>query len=361
LSIPGKRILFVYLGRRGAVSQLALELARAAPRRAVLAVSRQNELYDRIAATEAPVIAVDTFSGAAGALLALPRVLAIRRRLVGALQDYGIDTVVVLMAHVWTPLIAPALKRAGARYVVIAHDAGRHAGDATGLLTPWLLRDARQADKVVTLSRSVARELIEQGGVPADRVQPLFLPFMGTPAQPTTAASGAPAFLFFGRIMRYKGLPLFLEACEILRQEGFTFGVGVVGEGDLGHWRPVLERWGAEIVNRWVEHDEIAAVMSRYHAVVVPSIDASQSGVVPVAQGHGLPAIVTPAGGLVEQVDDGVTGLIAGAISASAVADQMRRFLVDPGLRQRLWDGIRSRRDARSMARFVEALTDAGI
>jgi glycosyltransferase involved in cell wall biosynthesis len=350
--------MFIYLGRRGAVSQLSLELARAAPEQVVLVVSRQNELYDRIAGAGAPVIGVDTFRGGAGVVLGLPRVPGIRRRLVAALRNYGIDTAVVLMAHVWTPLIAPALKRAGARYVVVVHDATPHAGDRTGLLVPWQLRDARRADQVVTLSKSVARELIERVGLPADRVRPLFLPFMG-PAEneAMTDERDVPAFLFFGRIMRYKGLPLFVEACEILRQEGFTFGVGVVGEGNLEDWRPVLERWGAEIVNRWVDHAEISSVMSRYDAVVVPSIDASQSGVVPVAHGHGLAAIVTPAGGLAEQVDEGATGLVAAAISAPAVADQMRRFLLEPTLRQRLREGIRSRRNANSMARFVEALT----
>jgi glycosyltransferase involved in cell wall biosynthesis len=350
--------MFIYLGRRGAVSQLALELARAAPAQAVLAISRQNELHEQIAAAGAPVIAVDTFNAGAGALLAFARVLTIRRRLVAALRDYGIDTAVVLLSHVWTPLIGPALRRAGARYVVIVHDALPHAGDRTALVDRWLLRDARQADQVITLSKSVARELVEQAGIAADRVRPLFLPFIGSSEhQAATAEHHAPAFLFFGRIMRYKGLPLFVEACEILRQEGFTFRVGVVGEGDLADWRPVLESLGAEIVNRWIDHAEIPALMSRYDVVVVPSIDASQSGVVPVAHGHGLPAIVTPAGGLVEQVEDGTTGLVAAAISAPAVADQMRRVLLEPALRQKLRDAIQSRRDANSMTRFIEALT----
>ena len=353
--------MFIYLGRRGAVSQLALELARAVPEQAVLAISRQNELYDQIAAAGAPVIGVDTFAGGAGALLALPRVVTARRRLVAALKDYGIDTAVVLMSHVWTPLIAPALRRAGARYVVVVHDAMPHSGDRTAVLDGWLLRDARRADQVVTLSRSVTRELVEHAGIPAGRVRPLFLPVMGTSENHGASDGRDPSgFLFFGRIMRYKGLPLFVEACEILRQEGFAFGVGVVGEGNLSDWRPALESWGAEIVNHWVDHAEIPALMRRYDAVVVPSIDASQSGVVPVAHGHGLPAIVTPAGGLTEQIDDGVTGLVAASISAPAVADQMRRFLLEPALRQKLREGVRSRRSANSVARFVEALTAEG-
>jgi glycosyltransferase involved in cell wall biosynthesis len=160
--------------------------------------------------------------------------------------------------------------------------------------------------------------------------------------------------------MRYKGLPLFVEACEILRREGRAFAIGVVGEGDISDLRERLRRLGAEVVNHWVAHGEIAAVMDRYDAVVVPSTEASQSGVVGLAHGNGLPAIVTPVGGLPGQVEHGVTGLTAAAMSAAAVADEMRRFLLDAALRRRLREGVQTRRDARSMTRFVDALLAAG-
>jgi glycosyltransferase involved in cell wall biosynthesis len=356
-----KRTLFIYLGRRGALSQFALELARVAGDHAVLMVSRQNELFADIAVAGAPVVPVDTFAHAIGALAGLWRIPALRRRVTAALHDYRADTAIVLMPHVWTPLIATAVKRAGARYVVVVHDAERHPGDPTALVTPWLLRDARHADRVVTLSEHVSRTLTERGIVTAERVRTLFHPTLGgdrgrpTGARPDDTA----AFLFFGRVMRYKGLPLFVEACEILRREGRSFAIGAVGEGDMTAVRARLERLGAEVVNRWVAHGEIAAVMRRYDAVVVPGTEASQSGVVGLAHGHGLPAIVTPVGGLPGQVEHEVTGLVAASAAAAAVADQMRRFLLDEDLRRRLRAGVQAHRAATSMARFVDALIAA--
>jgi len=47
-------------------------------------------------------------------------------------------------------------------------------------------------------------------------------------------------------------------------------------------------------------------------------------------------------------------------MSATAVADEMRRFLLDAELRRHLRGGVQARRETRSMACFVDALLAAG-
>ena len=72
-----------------------------------------------------------------------------------------------------------------------------------------------------------------------------------------------------------------------------------------------LEAIGAEVVNCWLDASEIGPVLARYHAVVLSHTDASQSGVAAAAIGAGVPVVAMPVGGLIEQVVDGVTGLVA--------------------------------------------------
>jgi glycosyltransferase involved in cell wall biosynthesis len=351
------RTLFLYLGRRGALSAFTLELAREAGQRAVFCISRQNELHDEIAAAGAPVVSVDTFRTNLGAIGRLPRLWALRSQLDNAIKEYGVSTIVVLMSHVWTPLLNRWLRRSRTRYVVIVHDAAAHPGDPTGLVNRWLLRDAASADIIVTLSAHVARQLAERG-FPAERIRVLFHPTLGHSGGHTaTTVPEVPSFLFFGRVMAYKGLPLFVEACEILRREGLRFGVAVIGEGDLGPLRPRLEALSAEIDNRWIGHEEVAGIMARFAAVVLPNLEASQSGVAATALGHGVPVITTPVGGVVEQIKHGETGLIAQAVSAEAVAGAMRRFLLDPELRHRLSRTLASAQGERSIGLFVNRIT----
>ena len=66
--------------------------------------------------------------------------------------------------------------------------------------------------------------------------------------------------------------------------------------------------------------------------------------------------IATPAGGIVEQVRDGETGLVAESISAEALAASLRRFVADSVLRQHLRKGAASARESVSMERLLHEL-----
>jgi glycosyltransferase involved in cell wall biosynthesis len=356
-----KRTLLIYWGRRGSLSQIVLDLARIHDDAAMVSISRQNELYAEIEKTGVPLLPVDTFEQDYGALLHVWRLLRIRRELARAVRRESIERVVVLMPHVWTPLVASALRTAGARYVVVVHDAQAHPGDRTGWLNDWLLRDAAKADRVIALSRHVADQLSRKFPQLKNRIEVLFHPVteQEVATKSDEQVDDVPGFLFFGRLMAYKGLGLFVEACEQLQAKGLRFRIGVAGEGELGALGPRLAKLGAEVSNRWIAAEEVPMLFARYQAVVVPSVEASQSGVVAVAHGLGRPVIATPVGGMVEQVEHERTGLLAAEVSANAVARAMERMITDAELRKRLRSGVQEVRRTHSMRRFYEALIHA--
>ena len=79
-----------------------------------------------------------------------------------------------------------------------------------------------------------------------------------------------------------------------------------------------------EILNRWIPEEEIGDLFARCDLVVLPYSSASQSGVIPIAASFALPVIATRTGGMVEQVEDGLSGWLIEAGDASALADAMR-------------------------------------
>lgn len=367
MSVSGtSRILFLYWGRRGAMTPFAYQAALTDldDVETLFSISRQNERFEQFRLLGERLLPVDTFRRGYGALTELWRVPGLRAMLTRRIRRDRIDAVVNLMPHVWTPLVAGAVKRAGARFVTIVHDAERHPGDRTGLVLDWQLREMAHADAVVTLSRAVAERLGERYPMAAGRIETLFHPDFahedGT--GPHQSPRGGPfRLLFFGRVMHYKGLGLLVETLERLKARGLDVRLGFFGEGDISQYRSRLEALDAEIVNRWLGEDEIAPIFARHDALVLSHTSASQSGVAALAAGGGLPIVATPVGGLVEQLADGRIGLLAREVSSEALADAIGRLVTEPDLYRSIVASAAADRDARSMRRFMQALSGIAL
>ncbi|MBX9699687.1 MAG: glycosyltransferase, partial [Acetobacteraceae bacterium] len=154
------RILLWYWGRRGGGGQFTHALAEALARRqdvtVALSLSAGADLLAETRALGLPTDAVPTYGSAAGFVLGTLRVPWLARRLVRQAREFRADAVVSVLTHLWTPLVAPALRRAGIPYVPIVHDALPHPGDP-GLFWDWRLdRELDAATGAIVLSDAVA-------------------------------------------------------------------------------------------------------------------------------------------------------------------------------------------------------------
>jgi glycosyltransferase involved in cell wall biosynthesis len=359
-AIAGTRIMFMYWGRCG-LSRFVRDLMAATDdtpcAEAILSLSRQNDEFASFIHLGARLFPVETFAAGHAAITEVWRIPRLRRELAARLKWGRTDVVIDLMPHVWSPFVIPAIKSAGARYICVLHDAIGHPGDRSGLLTPLLRRTACRADHVLALSRAVGNRLLATGRLPPDRLTVLFHPdldFTGSKQQPRRAAPAAPLrLLFLGRIMAYKGLPLFLDTVDRLRAEGVSISPGVFGEGSIApHGRRMAEM-GVELVNRRLSDAEVGDVLLRYDALVASHVEASQSGVVAAALGAGMPCVVTPVGGLLEQIVDGETGTVASETTAAALSGAVRRLFFTPNLYRTICCNIVQRRGEHSMGRFL--------
>jgi glycosyltransferase involved in cell wall biosynthesis len=367
-----RHLTFLYLGRRG-LGRFTLELARNMAElrhvRATFCVSRQSDTFGELSRLGCHLLPVDTFEGAGGALARGYRVRTLYRNLLGELTRQRSAAVVTLMPHIWTPLFAPLIREHGFRYLTVIHDAHPHPGDPTSLLNGWALRDALNADPVVTLSRSVADALAATGTVPRERLVTLFHPDLefgaaGAGAGPVKMGPppvGPFRVLFFGRILAYKGLPALVEAVERLRADGLPVALGVFGDGTLGPLRARLAAIGAEVENRWIADSEVAGILARHHAVALAHNECSQSGVAAAALGAGLPVVGARVGGLAEQVRDGITGVLAAGSDPASLAAAIRRLATDPRLYGDIRANIRRTAWERSMRRFAEHLVALAV
>jgi glycosyltransferase involved in cell wall biosynthesis len=355
-----RRVLLWHWGRYGGGPRYTYELARALARRddvlTHLSYSRQSEFADAFAALPVATFPVDTYTSLPQAMISTLRLPWLRRRFAAYLVEQRIDTVVCTMGHLWNVAVAPVIAPTGALYLLTLHDSVAHSGEESRSRAFHLKRELAMTDGVITLTRHVRDQLITLHGYPTDRNW--ILPH-GVFLSPQAGRRSYPEkkfrILFFGRILLYKGFDLLVDAYERLAaHHGARLTLQVAGKGDLSPFKERLDRLpNVTIRNEWIPEDELPALFAQADLVVLPYREASQSGVVPTAYGAGLPVVATPVGGLVEQIEHGVTGLLTSAVTGEAVAAAVSMVIDQPALYERMsaaavdhakhalsWDGI---------------------
>jgi len=142
--------------------------------------------------------------------------------------------------------------------------------------------------------------------------------------------------LFFGRLLRYKGLEYLLEAFR--RLDPLRFELIIAGEGDLGTYQ--VEGPNIRTVNRYISDEEMAGFFNEAHAVALPYLSASQSGVAYMAFAFEKPVVATRVGALADVVVDGENGCLIEPRSPEALAAALTR-MSEPAYWTRLVENAR--------------------
>lgn len=139
--------------------------------------------------------------------------------------------------------------------------------------------------------------------------------------------------LLFGKIKPYKGIDVFLKASHIVRKNlGDNFKVIIAGKGDMSFLNQVFSSEDKEyiqVLNRYISDSEISTLLRNARFLVLPYLDASQSGVIPLSYTFSKPVIVSNVGSIAEYVESGKTGMIFEVGNVNQLANCMTAMFQD--------------------------------
>jgi glycosyltransferase involved in cell wall biosynthesis len=206
-------------------------------------------------------------------------------------------------------------------------------------------RVAREVDAVVATCRDEVAELLADGADPARlHVVPcgVELDRFGTsgppPGAPLPWRPGAVRLLWVGRLVERKGVETLVEALALLPEAELVVAGGppdgrLADDPHVRRLRDAGERAGVlprlHLVGR-VPHAQAAGLMRAADVLLtVPWYEPF--GIVPLeAMACGTPVVASAVGGMLDTVEDGVTGLLVPPRDAPAVARAVRRLVGDP-------------------------------
>jgi glycosyltransferase involved in cell wall biosynthesis len=166
--------------------------------------------------------------------------------------------------------------------------------------------------------------------------------------------------LFFGFVRPYKGLEYLLQAMPKVLTE-IDAHLLVVGEfwAPQSRYTSYIDDLGLSehvtIVNRYVPNEEVHTFFSAADVVVLPYIEATQSGVAQIAFGFERPVITTDVGGLSEVVRHGETGLLVPPGQSEPLAEAITSFF-RADLGERFAANIHKERQRFSWDRLVDLI-----
>ncbi|WP_419913041.1 glycosyltransferase family 4 protein [Hoeflea sp.] len=346
LGKSGKRLLVWQWGRRGAGPRFAAELAEAFERTGhepVLSLSQRAESFAGLKSLCTRGYHIDaggSLLGQARFGLGLPVTLS---KLENFLRHESIDAAVCAMPGYWDRAVAAKLRRAGIPLVTIVHDWRAHAGDGHDLVYRLQRGVIRDSAAIVTLSDHVEQQL--RGG----SSEMSGLRHLRRLAHPPFAFSdlmlkspvawkphGGPSnILIVGRIKAYKGVETALAMMDHLSDVPVRLRIA----GALGRpkWRVRAEAMNSvHLRPEWLSERDLVAEIDAADIVLFPYVAATQSGLIPLCQSRGRVVVVSPAGGIAEQVAAGRDGVVTEAATARSLAGAVRNLVDDPAFCRRL-------------------------
>ena len=244
-------------------------------------------------------------------------------QLLRVIRNFAPDLIHIQQGHFWFNFVLPFLGKMP--LVVTIHDPRHHLGDRGAQNTPQWIYDFgfRRAHQLIVHAKQMAQMTIDEVGIEPEKLHVIPHILLGDEGELPAAQTEPNTIMFFGRIWAYKGLEYLIRAQPLITARVPDAKIVIAGEGeDFSRYREMMVQPERFVVhNEYVSHEKRSTLFAEAAIVVLPYVEATQSGVIPLAYNFGKPVVATTVGGLPEMVDHGETGYLVPPCDAEALAD----------------------------------------
>lgn len=254
--------------------------------------------------------------------------------------------------HIWLSLLAMLVKPVP--FVTTIHDIHVHPGDLNTQRVPRALVKAlvKRSAAIIVHGESLKVDAANELPITLDRIfvfpLPPFRRYFEIAKQNGLKRPNDGAFrvLFFGRIYEYKGLRYLIEAAPLVHDKIPHAKFTIAGRGeDFAKYRALISDYAliadyVDVQNRFIPDLDAARMFVEADVLVLPYIEASQSGVLMIGVCFNLPVITTESGEVAQVVRENNLGIIVPARNSAALASAIIEMATNAALRDRYSSAI---------------------
>lgn len=254
-------------------------------------------------------------------------------------QSRHYDVLFLPYFHFWNLAFILAFRLCGKRVVIVEHDGVVHIGEPYPFQQSLVSLCMKYANEIIFLTHFV-KNRVPQSLTAHKKIHIIphgLYDFEGLARTPKTYSKN-PNILFFGRVTPYKGIDLLISALSRIPSHLYHSFI-IAGKSSMDYDISSLDPAKVEIFDTFLSQDEIAQIFNQCHILVMPYIEASQSGVASIAIANCIPTIYTDVGGLKEQFSldaDGRQCALMCESNTESIANALRTLLSDETLYENL-------------------------
>ncbi len=246
------------------------------------------------------------------------------------IKKIGPDIVHIQTGHPWLNAATAFLPQSCALVSTI-HDVITHPGDKPSEKGFFRNLPIKFSKEIIVHGEFLKSQFLKKFHCDPQRVNiiPHGVLKIYTDASESTILEDKNVILFFGRIWDYKGLKYLIEAEPLLRKEIPQIKIIIAGKGDnfKKYEKIMVNKDSFEVHNYHISDEMASEFFQRASVVILPYVEGSQSGIIPIAYLFKKPVVVTNVGSIPEVVKNGVTGLIVSSKNSSELASAIIKLL----------------------------------
>lgn len=249
------------------------------------------------------------------------------------INSFSPEWIYIPMLSLWGRMILPFVNKK-IKIVTTIHDVSMHLGEKNTIIDRFNDYIIKHSHKIITLSERFIPLIMEKYNFRKEQICWIRHGNYNyyRPDNFYKKNSITKKILFFGRIHEYKGISVLLDAMSIVKEKDSDIVLSIVGNGIISNNdNDKIKKLGSccNVENKYVPNEEIYKYFEDVDFVIVPYIEASQSGVVMLAYAFGKPVIATNIGGLPEQIFED-TGIIIQPNDRIALANSILKMYENP-------------------------------
>lgn len=332
-----KRICIAYFGRNGAGNIFTYQMADAFLRKGIQvdlylsSLIENKDKFDKINNKALSINYCYTYKNKKEFFLSLCK-FSFFIKLAKTITKSNYEFVYIPMISLWISLLSFFVNSKKVKLITTIHDVNQHLGEENKFISSINTHLIKKSYKIITLSKRFIPLIAKKYNKKEKDI--IWIKHANfnyyKPIEYVPDYSCKNRILFFGRISKYKGIDVLLDAVKELNLN--VLKLKIVGSGKLEESTiQKIKELGdtVELINTWVKDENVYSYFMDVDIVVVPYIEASQSGVVMTSYTFGKPVIVTNVGGLPEQVDEN-TGLIVEPNDSVSLSNAIKYFYENP-------------------------------